>query len=121
MAALSELITLPDAVMFLSIPSPSITSPTGPSKVTPSLAVPLENVHNATDNYFQMALAPSTVPSASQDMTATSQVLDARSTSTRATMYRLKPATTGLSLQASALGIVGGTKGNIRGPQCCVM
>lgn len=36
-------------------------------------------------------------------------------------IYRLKSLTIGLSVQAPALGIVGGTKGNIRGPQCCVI
>lgn len=121
MAALSKLINLPDVVMSLSTSSPSATSATSPSKVISPLAAALEHIYDATQDHVQMALAQYISPPTSRDTTATAQILNARSTSTRTTTYRLESSATGLSVQAPDFGIVGGIKGNIRGPQCCIM
>jgi hypothetical protein len=121
MVALSESINRLDAVLSSPTSSTSVTSAASRSQLTPLLTTALKKVHDAIEGHIQMALAPSAAPSTSKDMTTAAQPPDALSTSAKTTVYRVKSSTTGMSPQAPAFGIVGGTRGNIRGPQCSVM
>lgn len=121
MAAPFEPIHLLDAMLSQPSSSIPVTSAAGRSERTSLPATALETAHAAIKNHAHTIPAQKATSSGSRAATVTIEGHDAPGTKGRTTAYRLRSSTTRISVQTPALRIVGGTKGNIRGPQCTVM
>lgn len=112
-------VSAPAAILEVVVPFPiaftAFTSATRPLHSTTVPAIAPDNVHDTIEDHSQTALVPST----STEPITNIQHTHGASAMQNVSWYKSPPIA--LSMQSPAVAIVGGTKGNIRGPQCTVM